>query len=162
MDENYLDSLLNEVSLDKEIDHKIEEELDSQMEKEKRQYQDQQLVSDEDLFNIDLELDAGDMQMDQDVRFSEEQMDELDRLDNLADLDIGDLDFSDIDFDDLDVTKLDDVETDDLGDLIKEFEGDLDIASLFESDKDMSAEFRSSIPRSYENLSPTPASSLII
>ena len=67
-------------------------------------------------------------------------MDELDRLDNLADLDIGDLDFSDIDFDDLDVTKLDDVETDDLGDLIKEFEGDLDIASLFESDKDMSAE----------------------
>lgn len=140
MDENYLDSLLNEVSLDKEIDHKIEEELDSQMEKEKRQYQDQQLVSDEDLFNIDLELDAGDMQMDQDVRFSEEQMDELDRLDNLADLDIGDLDFSDIDFDDLDVTKLDDVETDDLGDLLKEFEGDLDIASLFESDKDMSAE----------------------
>ena len=140
MDENYLDSLLNEVSLDKEIDHKIEEELDSQMEKEKRQYQDQQLVSDEDLFKIDLELDAGDMQMDQDVRFSEEQMDELDRLDNLADLDIGDLDFSDIDFDDLDVTKLDDVETDDLGDLLKEFEGDLDIASLFESDKDMSAE----------------------
>ena len=140
MDENYLDSLLNEVSLDKEIDHKIEEELDSQMEKEKRQYQDQQLVSDEDLFNIDLELDAGDMQMDQDVRFSEEQMDELDRLDNLADLDIGDLDFSDIDFDDLDVTKLDDVEIDYLGDLLKEFEGDLDIASLFESDKDMSAE----------------------
>lgn len=137
MDENYLDSLLNEVSLDKEIDHKIEEELDSQMEKEKRQYQDQQLVSDEDLFNMDLELDAGDMQMDQDVRFSEEQMDELDQLDNLADLDIGDLDFSDIDFDDLDVTKLDDVETDDLGDLLKEFEGDLDVASLFDDDKDV-------------------------
>lgn len=139
MDENYLDSLLNEVSLDKELDHKIEEELDSQIQKEKRQYQEQQLISDEDLFNMDLELDAGDLQAEKDVHFSEEQMDELDRLDNLADLDIGDLDFSDIDFDDLDVTKLDDVETDELDDLLKEFEGDLDIANLFELEKDDSS-----------------------
>lgn len=149
MDENYLDSLLNEVSLDKEIDHKIEEELDSQMEKEKRQYQEQQLVSDEDLFNMDLELDASDLQVDQDVRFSEEQMDELDRLDSLADLDIGDLDFSDIDFDDLDVTKLEDVETDDLDDLLKEFEGDLDIANLFKSDEDVSKDVKSDKDEEY-------------
>ncbi len=132
MDENYLDSLLNEVSLDKEIDHKIEEELDNQMQQEKRQHQEQQLISDEELFNLDLELDVNDMMPEQDVHFSEAQMDELDHLDNLADLDIGDLDFSDIDFDDLDVTKLDSVETDDLDDLLKDFEGDLDVANLFD------------------------------
>jgi len=131
MDENYLDSLLNEVSLDKEIDHKIEEELDNQMEKEKRLYQEQQEMSDEDLFNMDLELDINDIQTEQDLHFSEMQMDELDHLDNLADLDIGDLDFADIDFDDLDVTKLDDIETDDLDDLLKEFEGDLDVGTVF-------------------------------
>lgn len=142
MDENYLDSLLNEVSLDKELDNKIEEELDSQMQQEKKQYQEQQLISDEDLFNMDLDLDAKDMQT-QDVHFSEEQMDELDHLDKLADLDIEDLDFSDIDFDDLDVTKLDDVEMDDLDDLLKEFEGDLDIAKLFapiDSKKDVASD----------------------
>lgn len=135
MDENYLDSLLNEVSLDKEINREIEEELDSQMTKEKRRYQEQQLLSDEDLFNMDLELDAGNLQSDGDVHFSEDQMDELDRLDNLADLDIGDMDFSDIDFDDLDVTKLGGVETNDLDDLLKEFEGDLDVANLFGSEE---------------------------
>lgn len=135
MDENYLDSLLNEVSLDKEIDHKIEEELDSQIQKEKRQYQESKIVSDEDLFNMDLESDIRDIQTEQDLQFSEEQMDELDHLDNLADLDIGDLDFSDIDFDDLDVTKLDGVETDDIDDLLKEFEDDFDIGNLFDSNK---------------------------
>ncbi len=136
MDENYLDSLLNEVSLDKEIDHKIEEELDHQMQQEKRQYQEQQLVSDEELFNLDLELDANEMMPEQDVHFSEAQMDELDHLDSLADLDIGDLDFSDIDFDDLDVTKLDGVETENLDDLLKDFEGDLDVANLFDTQQD--------------------------
>lgn len=141
MDENYLDSLLNEVSLDKEIDHKIEEELDNQIQKEKRQHQEQLVVSDEDLFNLDLESDISDIQSEQDLHFSEEQMDELDHLDNLADLDIGDLDFSDIDFDDLDVTKLDGVETDDLDDLLKEFEDDFDIGNLFESnDKNSKSE----------------------
>ncbi|MBQ9984412.1 MAG: hypothetical protein IJP29_07465 [Lachnospiraceae bacterium] len=134
MDENYLDSLLNEVSLDKEIDHKIEDELDNQIRREKRQFQEQQLISDEELFNMDLELDAIDLHSEQDVQFSEEQMDELDQLDHLADLDIGDLDFSDIDFNDLDVTKLDDIETDDLDDLLKDFEGDLDIGNLFDSE----------------------------
>ncbi len=135
MDENYLDSLLNEVSLDKEIDHKIEEELDNQIQKEKRQYQEQLVVSDEDLFNLDLESDISDIQSEHDLQFSEEQMDELDHLDDLADLDIGDLDFSDIDFDALDVTKLDGVETDDLDDLLKEFEDDFDIGNLFDSNK---------------------------
>ncbi len=133
MDENYLDNLLNEISLDKEIDHKIEEELDNQIENEKRQYQEQQLISDEDLFNMDLELDANDLQVDQELHFSEAQIDELDHLDDLADLDIGDLDFSDIDFEDLDVTKLDDVESDDLDDLLKDFENDIDVANLFDT-----------------------------
>lgn len=140
MDENYLDSLLNEVSLDKEIDHKIEEELDNQIQKEKRQYQEQLVVSDEDLFNLDLESDISDIQTDQDLKFSEEQMDELDHLDNLADLDIGDLDFSDIDFDALDVTKLDGVEADDLDDLLKDFEDDFDIGNLFDSNTASSQE----------------------
>lgn len=140
MDENYLDSLLNEVSLDKEIDDKIEEELDNQIQKEKRQYQKQQVLSDEDLFNLDLESDVSGIHTEQDLLFSEEQMDELDHLDNLADLDMGDLDFSDIDFDDLDVTKLDDVGTDELDDLLKEFEGDFDIGNLFDSNKDKVAE----------------------
>ena len=31
MDENYLDNLLNELSLDKEIDHNVEDELDNQL-----------------------------------------------------------------------------------------------------------------------------------
>jgi len=82
MDENYLDSLLNEVSLDKEIDHKIEEELDNQIQKEKRQYQEQLVVSDEDLFNLDLESDISDIQTDQDLKFSEEQMD-VEDLENI-------------------------------------------------------------------------------
>ncbi len=133
MDENYLDSLLNEVSLDKEIDHKIEDELDNQIQKEKRQYQEQQILSDEDLFNMDLELDAGDIQNQQDIYFSEEQIEELDQLDDFADMDIGDLDFSDIDFNDIDVTKLEEVTSDDLDELLGDFEGDLDISKLFDS-----------------------------
>ena len=132
MDENYLDSLLNEVSLDKEIDHKIEEELDSQIAQEKRTYQEQQSISDEDVFNLGLDFDANDMEPEQDFHFSESQMDELDHLDQMADLDMSDLDFSDIDFDDLDVTKLGDVESDDFDSLLQDFEGDLDISNLFD------------------------------
>lgn len=133
MDENYLDNLLNEVSLDKEIDHKIEDELDKQIAKEKKQHQEEESVSDEDLFNLGLEEDSKIPSFDRDLMFSEDQMDELDELDNLADLDIGDLDFSDIDFNDLDMTKLDDIETDDLDDLLKEFEGDLEIEDSFDT-----------------------------
>lgn len=139
MDENYLDSLLNEVSLDKEIDHNIEEELDSQIEQEKRSFQEQQSVSAEDLFNLDLDLDANAIESEQDFHFSESQMDELDHLDQMADLDIGDLDFSDIDFDDLDITKLGDVESDDFDSLLQDFEGDLNISNLFDEHEQVAA-----------------------
>lgn len=134
MDENYLDNLLNEFSLDKEIDDKIEDELDEQIAKDKLDHKKVNRPSRDELFNQDLEEDASGEMFDQDFSFSEEQMDELDALDDFADLDIGDLDFADIDFDDLDVTKLDDVDSDDLDDLLKSFEGDFGIDdSLFES-----------------------------
>lgn len=139
MDENYLDNLLNEVSLDKEIDHKIEDELDSQMEREKRNRLEENAISKEDIFNMDLEQDASLSSLENDLAFSEEQMDELDKLDNLADLDIGDLDFSDIDFDDVDMTKLDDVDTENLDDLIKSFEGDLEISDSYEPSEETEA-----------------------
>ena len=112
MDENYLDNLLNEISLDKEIDHNVEDELDHQLHKEKVKRQEAASVSRDDMFDMDLEQDASSDNLDTDVHFTEDQMNELDNLDNLADLDIGDLDFSDIDFDDLDVTKLDSLEDD--------------------------------------------------
>lgn len=137
MDENYLDNLLNEVSLDKEIDHKIEDELDSQMAMERKIRQEENAISKEDIFNMDLEQDVSFSSMENDLDFSEDQMDELDKLGNLADLDLGDLDFSDIDFDDVDMTKLDDVDTEDMDDLIKNFEGDLEISDVHEpSDED--------------------------
>lgn len=142
MDENYLDNLLNEFTLDKEIDNKIEDELDDQIAKEKQQFQKENTPSQEDLFKMDLEQDAADGLLDQDISFSEEQMDELDALDELADLDIGDLDFSDIDFDDLDITKLDDVDTSDIDDLLKDFEGDLEIDDAFNKE-DTSDSFQS-------------------
>lgn len=161
MDENYLDSLLNEVSLDKEIDDKIEQELDNQIQKEKRQYQEQQVLSDEDLFNLDLEQDVSDIHTEQDLHFSEEQMDELDHLDNLADLDMGDLDFSDIDFDDLDVTKLDDVGTDELDDLLKEFEGDFDVGNLFDTKQDTGSESFSAEEDGHHAIDETESHSVI-
>lgn len=139
MDENYLDNLLNEVSLDKEIDHKIEDELDSQMEREKRNRLEENAISEEDIFNMDLEQDASLSSLENDLAFSEEQMDELDKLDNLADLDIGDLDFSDIDFDDVDMTKLDDVNAENLDDLIKSFEGNLEISDSYEPSEEAAA-----------------------
>lgn len=133
MDENYLDSLLNEFSLDKEIDHKIEDELDSQIQEEKKKRQQAKESSREDLFNMDLEQDADSLTDENDLLFSEEQMDELDQLDQFADLDMGNLDFSDIDFNDLDMTRLEGVEeADSLDDLLKEFEGDLQIDGFFD------------------------------
>lgn len=131
MDENYLDNLLNEFSLDKEIDNKIEDELDNQMMEEKHKKQEENTLSDEDLFDLDLNLEADGVAINDDLDFSEEQINELDQLDDLADLDIGDLDFSDIDFNDLDVTKLDDVQGDDFEALLKDFEGDLEIEKFF-------------------------------
>ena len=141
MDENYLDNLLNEVSLDKEIDRTIEDEIDSQMARERQQHMERNAMSSEDLFNMDLERDADLTALENDLTFSEDQMDELDKLENMADLDIGDMDFSDIDFDDLDMTKLDeDIETDDLADLLKDFEGDLQIEGSFRTEEEAPAQ----------------------
>lgn len=128
MDENYLDNLLNEFSLDNDIDYNIENELDEQITNEKKKFQDGQAMSRDEAFDLDLENDALGGMPDIDLTFSEDQIDELDKLDNLADLDIGDMDFSDIDFDDLDVTKLSgDVSDEDIDELLKDFEGDLSI-----------------------------------
>jgi len=133
MDENYLDNLLNEISLDKELDYKIEDELDSQMRKEKQERQAQGELSEEESFNLRLEQEASNVEAPNDLHFSEEQMEELDALDHLADLDIGDLDFGDLDFDDVDVTKLDDLDDDDnFDELLKDFEGDLEIEDFFD------------------------------
>lgn len=131
MDENYLDNLLNEISLDKEIDHNIEDELDSQMRKEKRKRQAESEVTKKEALDLEIENESFDMFDSSDLQFSEKQMDELDALDNLADLDIGDLDFADIDFDDVDVTRLDDFDDSGFDDLLKDFEGDLQIDDFF-------------------------------
>ncbi|MGN0154568.1 MAG: hypothetical protein ACI4A3_08955 [Lachnospiraceae bacterium] len=135
MDENYLDNLLNEFSLDKEIDHKIEDELDNEMQEEKRKRKEEHTLSQEDAFNLDLEQDVIGEALDGDLHFTEEQMDELDQLDNLADLDIGDLDFSDIDFDDLDMMKLENTSDHDFDDILKDFEGNLEIDDFFDEKK---------------------------
>lgn len=132
MDENYLDNLLNEISLDKDMEQNIEEELDSQLQEEKLIKQQEQAVSEEDLFNADLKKDADMVYEQDDLHFSEDQMNELDELDHLADLDIGDIDFDDIDFDDLDVTKLTDVSDSDFDEVLKEFDGDLEIKDYSE------------------------------
>lgn len=164
MDENYLDNLLNEFSLDKEIDHKIEDELDEEITSEKRRRKKANSVSREESFNLDLEQDANALENDIDLTFSEEQIDELDRLDNLADIDIGDMDFSDIDFDDIDITKLGDELSDNFDDLLNDFEGDLEIPDFSmhddveedsdiefqESDSEESLDDSESNPLSYE------------
>ena len=133
MDENYLDNLLNEFSLDKELDYKIEDELDNQMQKEKRLEQEKNSISKEEAFDMDLENDANQMGDAFDLQFSEKQIEELDQLDEFADLDMGDVDFSDIDFNDIDVTKLDGIQTDNLEDVLREFEGDLAIDDFFDA-----------------------------
>lgn len=141
MDENYLDNLLNEISLDKEIDHNVEDELDNQIQSEKEKRQDTSNLSKDDLFDLGLNEDAENTNLDDEDSFSEDQMDELDKLDDMADLDMGDLDFSDIDFDDLDVTKLDELPDDaDLDDLLKEFDGNFEIEDHFEQDSTDSTE----------------------
>ncbi len=141
MDENYLDNLLNEISLDKEIDHNVEDELDNQIQSEKEKRQDTSNLSKDDLFDLGLNEDAENTNLDDEDSFSEDQMDELDKLDDMADLDMGDLDFSDIDFDDLDVTKLDELPDDaDLDALLKEFDGNYEIEDHFEQDSTDSTE----------------------
>ena len=141
MDENYLDNLLNEISLDKEIDHNVEDELDNQIQSEKEKRQETSNLSRDDLFDLGLNKDAENTNLDDEDSFSEDQMDELDQLDDMADLDMGDLDFSDIDFDDLDVTKLDELPDDaDLDALLKEFDGNFEIEDHFEQDSTDSTE----------------------
>lgn len=141
MDENYLDNLLNEISLDKEIDHNVEDELDNQIQSEKEKRQETSNLSRDDLFDLGLNKDAENTNLDDEDSFSEDQMDELDTLDDMADLDMGDLDFSDIDFDDLDVTKLDELPDDaDLDALLKEFDGNFEIEDHFEQDSTDSTE----------------------
>lgn len=141
MDENYLDNLLNEISLDKEIDHNVEDELDNQIQSEKEKRQETSNLSKDDLFDLGLNKDAENTNLDDEDSFSEDQMDELDKLDDMADLDMGDLDFSDIDFDDLDVTKLDELPDDaDLDALLKEFDGNFEIEDHFEQDSTDSTE----------------------
>lgn len=141
MDENYLDNLLNEISLDKEIDHNVEDELDNQIQSEKEKRQETSKLSKDDLFDLGLNEDAENTNLDDEDSFSEDQMDELDKLDDMADLDMGDLDFSDIDFDDLDVTKLDELPDDaDLDALLKEFDGNFEIEDHFEQDSTDSTE----------------------
>ena len=140
MDENYLDNLLNEISLDKELDYKIEDELDNQMQREKRLEQERNSISKEDLFDMDLENDASQIEDTFDLQFSEKQIEELDQLDDFADLDMGDIDFSDIDFNDVDVTKLDEVKADDLEDVLRELEGDLTIDDFFDEKTESNSE----------------------
>lgn len=146
MDENYLDNLLNEISLDKELDYKIEDELDSQMQKEKRLEQERNSISKEDAFDMDLEFDANQIEDAFDLQFSEKQIEELDQLDDFADLDMGDVDFSDIDFDDIDVTKLDDIKTDNLEDVLKELEGDLTIKDFYDEKSEADSEIENTEP----------------
>lgn len=154
MDENYLDNLLNEISLDNEVDNKIEDELDSQMLEEKRRKQAEGQMSQEEAFDMRLAQETVQMEDPLDLHFSEEQMEELDDLDNLADLDIGDLDFADIDFDDLDVTKLDDFDDAGFDDVLKDFEGDLEVDDFFDrGDAKKSVEPKESVGMTEEEAS---------
>lgn len=137
MDENYLDNLLNEFSLDKEINHKIEDELDSQILEEKRQYLEDQEISRELEFEMDLDQESSGEMDSMDLQFSQAQIDELDDLDDFADLDIGDFDFSDIDFNDVDITKLGEIDDSSFDDLLKDFEGDLEIDNFFVREESM-------------------------
>lgn len=135
MDENYLDNLLNEISLDKEIDNIIEDELDSQMEEEKLQRLEENAISRQAAFDLGLEQDASQTAEEKDLHFSEAQINELDQLDDLADLDIGDSEFSDIDFNDLDVMKLDDVENGNFDEILKGFDGNFEVNNLFQENE---------------------------
>lgn len=92
MDENYLDSLLNEISLDNEIERNVAKTAEQRGELNKDSLN--QLVN-QDSDNTKL--------FSEDDIFGESQLDELDALDQMADVDMSELDFSDLDFDDLDM-----------------------------------------------------------
>lgn len=103
LDENYLDSLLNEITLDNEIDEdKVETELDTELEKE-QENEEKEKNSIEHM----VEEDARQEVLNEDSHIPMEELDELDELDNIADLDMEHLDFDDIDFNDIDITNID-------------------------------------------------------
>lgn len=92
MDENYLDNLLNEISLDNEIDEDME-----------RLKQEGQASFKENAFDQVMSQDANTRLSSGDDILGESAFDELDELDRMADMDMSDLDFADLDFDDLDM-----------------------------------------------------------
>lgn len=92
MDENYLDSLLNEISLDNEIDEDM-----------KRSQHGKTIELKADTFNHMMSQDSDARLSSEDNISGESAFDELDELDRMADVDISDLDFADLDFDDLDM-----------------------------------------------------------
>ncbi len=94
MDENYLDSLLNEMSLDNEISKEMEEG---------NTQQDNYAASKAAAFENMVNQDSNTSLSSDDSIFGESQFDELDELDRMADMDMSDMDFSDLDFDDLDM-----------------------------------------------------------
>lgn len=94
MDENYLDSLLNEFSLDNQLSDDIARESPRQ---------DKQVELMADTFDNLVSQDSNTRLSADDDILGESQFDELDELDQMADMDMSDLDFSDLDFDDLDM-----------------------------------------------------------
>lgn len=92
MDENYLDNLLNEISLDNEIDEDMA-----------RMQQDRSMELKADAFDHVVSQDSKTGLSSGDDILGESAFDELDELDRMADMDISDLDFADLDFDDLDM-----------------------------------------------------------
>lgn len=97
MDENYLDSLLNEISLDNEIDDNPDTEMQSSS-------RDRRVELKEDAFDDMISKDSDTtLHVDDDI-LGKGQFDELDELDRMADFDMSDLSFDDLDFDDLDMT----------------------------------------------------------
>lgn len=93
MDENYLDSLLNEISLDNEIET-------SEKTKSKRPDKAAQSTV---AFDHDISEDSKTQLSSGDDISGTSEFDELDELDKMADFDFSDLDFDDLDFDDLDM-----------------------------------------------------------
>ncbi len=96
MDENYLDSLLNEISLDNEIENNDAEALGGG--------RDRRVELKQDTFDDMISEDSNTAMHAGDDILGSGQFDELDELDRLADFDMSDLNFDDLDFDDLDMT----------------------------------------------------------
>ena len=96
MDENYLDSLLNELALDNEIDESVERQLDEGIRGRKVELK-------EDTFDELVSKDSKTRLSSDDDLFGSGDFDDLDELDKLADFDMDGLDFDDMDFDDVDI-----------------------------------------------------------